>query len=233
MTTKRKRGLLIALVVLIGVCIVSFIGIMILGTLANRDPKVQAAGTARALAISIAQSATPALKPTTAPTSTIAPTITPWPTATTALTATTAPTATMTPQPQPDWGGVSDWILHDGQRIGVKQIEFNASLGSVRAETGKVLVSLYVVAVNDSDSETTFSDSALGLVDGGGEITHGVWLSHKEPIFDGCTLKPGGSCEGWWTTMIVDSPKARADLLFRYDPCLLLCSAMETEIRQK
>lgn len=88
------------------------------------------------------------------------------------------------------------------------------------------------MAINYSDSTYTFSVSDLGLVDGGGEITSGVIFGSVEPEYDSCTVKPGGKCEGWWTTMIWDRPEVKENLRFRWDPCLLFCDAMETYIFQ-
>lgn len=116
--------------------------------------------------------------------------------------------------------------------VGVRDIAFNKYLGYYRAEQGKIYVSLYIVAINGSDRETSFFDDDFALVDGGGEVTGGVIFGRKEPEFSSCTIKPGGVCEGWWTTMIWDRPEVKDKLTFRWDPCLLFCSAMETPINQ-
>ncbi len=158
------------------------------------------------------------------PTNTLTPTKTPIPSRT--------PTATLSPTPIPPIAGVSDWITYDDKLIGVREIVFSNYLGYYRPETGKIFVSLYVVAINNSTQEYSFLESDLGLVDGGGEITSGVYFAEKEPSFSSCTIKPGGACEGWWTTMIWDRPEVKNNLNFRWDPCLLLCPAMETPIRQ-
>jgi hypothetical protein len=202
------------------------------------------------------------LSPTSTPTITDTPTIdpfftppTPTSTATFTLTATVTRTPTKTPLPTktntptktqipsrtpistrtptiiPSVAGVSDWISYQDKLIGVREIVFSNYLGYFVPETGKIFVSLYVVAINNSTQEYTFSD--LELVDGGGEITYGVVLAKKEPSFSSCTIKPGGTCEGWWTTMIWNRPEVKSNLKFRWNPCLILCPAMETAIRQK
>ena len=128
--------------------------------------------------------------------------------------------------------GISNWITYEGKKVGIRDISWNKYLSYYRPDAGKIYVSLYIVAVNESGSETTFFDDDFALVDGGGEITGGVIFGHKEPEFNTCTVKPGGTCEGWWTTMIWDRPEVREDLYFRWDPCLLFCDAMETRIYQ-
>lgn len=117
--------------------------------------------------------------------------------------------------------------------IGVREIVFSKYLGYFRPETGKIFVSLYVVAINQSGEEKSFLESDLALVDGGGEISGSVIFGDKEPEFSSCTLKPGGNCEGWWTTVIWDKPEVKDKLSFRWNPCWVFCSAMEVEIRQK
>lgn len=187
----------------------------------------------------------PSITPPT-PTSTSTATLTSTATATAKATATATktststqtpipsktPTVTSTPTTIPDNAGVTDWLVYEGKRIGVREIIFNNYLGYYRPDSGKIFVSLYIIAINESTSETSFFGNDLHLVDGGGEITHGVLLADKSPDFSTCTLKPGGSCEGWWTTMIWNRPEVRDNLFFRWDPCLLFCSAMETPIYQ-
>lgn len=157
-------------------------------------------------------------------TATFTPTIT--------FTPTKTQTATISPTPIPSTAGASDWISYDDKLIGVRKIVFSNYLGYFVPETGKIFVSIYVVAINNTDSEYTFSKSDLKLVDGGGQITSGVIFAEKEPSFSGCTMKPGGTCEGWWTTMIWDRPDVKNSLIFRWDPCLLFCSPMEIPINQ-
>jgi hypothetical protein len=187
----------------------------------------------------------PSFTPPT-PTLTVPPTITPSPTRTNTSTQTPTNTATPTnthtptktstptntPTPIPPSAGVSDWILYEGNMIGVREIAWDTYLGYFRAEQGKIYVSLYIVAINNSNSTKAFDESDFSLIDGGGEITHGVIFGRKEPEFGSCQIIPGGACEGWWTTMIWNKPEVKGDLTFRWDPCLIFCDAMEVTIQQ-
>jgi len=171
------------------------------------------------------------------PTETLTPTITLTPTLTFTSTKTFTPTLTKTPTksptPTPLPAGLSDWLIYDGIKVGVKDIAFNKYLGYYSAEQGKIYVSIYLVAYNISASEESIFDSDIALVDGRGEITSGVLFGRKSPEFTSCTLKPGGSCEGWWTTMIWDSPETKENLIFRWSPCWFSCGPFETQIFQK
>lgn len=158
------------------------------------------------------------------------PTITPSPTKTS--TPTKTPTATIGPTPIPTDAGMSTWIIHDSTYVGVRDLSWDKYLGYFRAEEGKIFVSVYIVVINMGDTEKSVLESDFSLIDGGGQITSGVFFAEKEPKFSGCTLTPGGSCEGWWTTMIVDNPQVRGNLTLRWDPCLLFCDAMDVYIRQ-
>lgn len=171
----------------------------------------------------------PTSTPTQTPTETS--TVTPTPTNTATPTETSTPTPTHTPIPSA--AGLSGWIIYEDKYVGVSDIQWNYSLGYFRAEKGKILVSLYIIAINKTDHEETFYESNIAMVDGGGEVTGGVIFSQVEPEFSTCTLKPGGVCEGWWTTMIWDRPEVKENLLLRWDPCFLFCDAMETEIHQE
>lgn len=159
------------------------------------------------------------------PTSTPTPTLTFTPTATHTSTSTPTVTPTFTPTatPIPETAGLSDWAIHDGQHLGIMDISWDNYLSYFRPDEGKIYVSLYIVAINLSDSEGTFFESNLSLVDGGGQVTGGVIFGEKEPAFSTCTVLPGGKCEGWWTTMIWDRPEVRQTLILRWDPCLIFC----------
>jgi hypothetical protein len=182
--------------------------------------------------------------PTSTPTPTATHTNTPTATGTKTATATRTPPPTKTPLPSktpiptktftpvPPAAGLTDWIVYQGKKVGVRDLSWNKYLSYYRPDQGKIYVSLYIVAINESDSETTFFENDFELVDGGGEITGGVIFGRKEPEFNTCTVKPGGTCEGWWTTMIWDRPEVKADLTFRWDPCLIFCDAMEIPIQQ-
>jgi hypothetical protein len=129
--------------------------------------------------------------------------------------------------------GVTKWLTYKGQQIGVQRIAWSYSLSYYRPESGKIFVSLYIVGVNKGTSEDTFNPLDIGLVDGGGEVNGRVFIEPREPEYQLCTIKPGGRCEGWWTTMIWDRPEVKQGLAFRWSPCLLLCDSQETPIVQK
>jgi hypothetical protein len=189
--------------------------------------------------------ATNTLPPTA--TDTLDPLVTP-PTATYTETPTTTPTFTSTPTntptftrtftpmptstPLPETAGATQWLVKDGQMIGVQKLAWDKYISFFVPETGKIFVSLYVIALNTSDQEVTFSSSSFELIDGGGEVTSGV-LVGRDPTFSSCTILPGGKCEGWWTTEIWDRPEVKASLTFRWNPCLLLCGPMEAPIKQE
>jgi hypothetical protein len=116
--------------------------------------------------------------------------------------------------------------------VGVREIAWSNYLGYYRPEKGKIYVSLYVIAINNSDSETTFFSDDFALVDGGGEVSGEVIFGEQEPSFSTCTVKPGGVCEGWWTTMIWDRPEVKKNLVFRWDTGWF-SPTFETEIRQE
>jgi uncharacterized protein YraI len=168
--------------------------------------------------------ATTTPSPTLTPTNTTTPTNTPSPTNT--------PTPTVTPTPIPNNAGVSEWIHHEGMLVGVREIRWNTSLGYFTPDTDKIYISLYIVAINQSDTTQSFYDLDFSLIDGGGEITGGVIFGSISPEFDSCTVLPGGTCEGWWTTMIWDRPEVRQDLTFQWDPCLVFCSPFQVAIEQ-
>jgi hypothetical protein len=116
--------------------------------------------------------------------------------------------------------------------VGVSEIRFATSTGGFRAEQGKILVSIYVIAINLSDDATTFYRADFGLIDGGGEGHGGGLLEPREPEFDDCSIRPGGACEGWVTFEIWDREPVKQSLIFRWDPCLLFCGPFETPIEQ-
>jgi hypothetical protein len=175
----------------------------------------------------------PSITPPT-PTKTGTPTATGTRTATPTKTPTATRTFTQPPTltPIPETAGVTEWLTNDGQMLGVQKISFDKYIGYFVPETGKIFVSLYVVGLNTSNTEVTFSSSSFELIDGGGEVTSGV-LFGRDPSFNSCTIRPGGKCEGWWTTEIWDRPEVKASLTFRWNPCLLLCGPFETPINQE
>ncbi len=189
--------------------------------------------------------ATDALPPTA--TNTLDPSITP-PTATRTGTNTSTPTRTatstktLTPTktftlpptytPIPETAGITAWLIKDGQLLGIQKLSWDKYISFFVPEKGKIFISLYVIALNTTDQEVTFSSSSFELIDGGGEVTSGV-IYGKDPTFGSCTIQPGGKCEGWWTTEVWDRPEVKASLTFRWDPCLLLCGPMETPIIQE
>ncbi len=124
----------------------------------------------------------------------------------------TEPTAT------PDVAGATVWLEYEGQRVGVREVSWNYRLGIWRPEDGNVFLSVYIVGTNTGKNEETFNPLDFAVVDGSGRVNGTSWLAEKEPEFDLCTAKPGGTCEGWWTTQIVDRPKARENLIFQWEP---------------
>ncbi|MCI0395301.1 MAG: SH3 domain-containing protein [Chloroflexi bacterium] len=173
--------------------------------------------------------ATPAL-----PTNTPTPTKTSSPTST--LTPTPTPTITRTPIPSPtpipETAGASNWLLYEGLWVGVREIRWNTSLGYFRPDAGKIYLSLYVVAINLSNQTQTFYSGDFALIDGGGQVSGQVIFGSIDPEFSSCTVRSGGACEGWWTTMIWDRPEVRANLTFQWNPCLIMCGPFETSIFQ-
>ena len=129
--------------------------------------------------------------------------------------------------------GVTQWLTHEGGAIGVRQIAWSYESGYYRVESGKIFLSLYVIAVNKGQEEVSFNPSDLAVVDGGGQINGQVVIEPREPEFAYCSIKPGGRCEGWWTTFIWDRPDVKKNLVFRWSPCWVLCGPIETPIVQK
>jgi len=129
--------------------------------------------------------------------------------------------------------GVTKWLTYKGQQIGIQKIAWSYSLSYYRPEDGKIFLSLYIIGVNKGTSEESFNPLDIGLVDGGGEVSGRVFIEPREPEYQLCTIKPGGRCEGWWTTMIWDRPAVKQSLTFRWSPCLLFCDSQETPIVQK
>jgi hypothetical protein len=123
-------------------------------------------------------------------------------------------------------------MVYNGMQVGVREMRWDASLGLFRPDEGKIYLSVYVVALNLSDNTETFSPSEFSLIDGGGQISGDVIFGEVEPAFSSCTVRPNGTCEGWWTTMIWDRPEVKNDLSFQWSPCLIMCSSLETPIQQ-
>ncbi len=133
------------------------------------------------------------------------------------------PTATPEPATEeltatPIPAGATEWLTYEGKQVGVREIAWSYRLEHYRPESGKIFLSLYIIGINAGDSEETFSPHNFSLVDGGGEISGQLLIEPKEPEFSPCTVKPGGMCEGWWTTAIWDRPDVKENLMFRWDP---------------
>jgi len=146
-------------------------------------------------------------------------------------TSTPTPTSAPTPTPLPDNAGITEWLVYGGTMVGVREMVWSYRIDYYRPESGKVFVSLYILAMNIGDSEESFYSGDFALVDGGGEIHGELFLPEREPSFGSCAIKPGGVCEGWWTTSIWDRDEVKEKLLFRWDPALF-ASIQETPIDQ-
>lgn len=158
---------------------------------------------------------------------------TPSPSATASASVTPSASPTPTSTPLPESAGLSEWLTYEDLYVGVQDLRWDYSLGYFRAERGKILVSLYIVALNKSDQQSYFSDSSFSLIDGGREETSGVVFSEVEPSFSSCSVLPGGKCEGWWTTMVWDRPEVRETLLFVWNPPCIFCPNLEAPITQE
>ena len=123
-------------------------------------------------------------------------------------------------------------MVHEDQKVGVREIWWGYSLGYYRPESGKIFLSLYLVGINIGNSEETFNPLDFDLIDGGGEIHSYLIFADKEPEFSLCTVKPGGTCEGWWTTSIWDRLEVKENLTFRWEPSWF-DPTFETEILQE
>lgn len=177
------------------------------------DPDLWQAALATTSAVApISNSAVPA-----------AATITPKPRGVAAVTEAPAATATATENftATPAWAGASEWMVYGDREVGVIEARWDADLGFFRAENGKILISIYIVARNHSDSEISFNPLDFSLIDGGGEVSGKVYGPELEPVFSPCRIQPGGACEGWWTTQIFDRAEVRADLTLRWNPGIL------------
>jgi len=139
------------------------------------------------------------------------------------------PTRPPTATPLPETAGVTKWLVYDDEIVGVREVAWSYRIGYYRPEAGRIFVSMYILAVNTGSGETRFWSDDFGLVDGGGEIHGELLLPEKEPGFGVCAIKPGGVCEGWWTTSVWDRAEVRTGLNFRWDPGLF-DPILETEI---
>ena len=246
--TKKSKKWIIPIVIMVGFFFVSCVVLMVIAVIETSKPgysetatSESSTKTATIFTATITETLTPTiiltstitLTPTETliPTETLTPTLTPTPSQTFTPTLTKTPTKSPTPTPLP--AGLSDWLIYDGIKVGVADISFNRYLGYFSADQGKIYVSIYLVAYNESSYEQRISEDDIALVDGRGVITSGVLFGEKNTSFDGCTLKPGGSCEGWWTTMIWDSPETKENLVFRWSPCFFCSGPFETQIFQK
>lgn len=143
------------------------------------------------------------------------------------ITETLLPTFT----PTPDSAGVSGWMNHRDRYVGAKDIAFDTHLGYYRPEQGKIFVSIYIIAKNNSTSTVTFTRGSFGLIDGQGRLLGRAISATKGPSFSTCTVRPGGVCEGWWTSIVINQPASRNELRLYWDPCFL-CSRLEVPIEQ-
>lgn len=197
----------------VGASLCMCVGFIALANAASNDPAVQATGTAR----SVAQATAAVLAKTPRATSTpTAPKDT--------ATAGPSPTPTESPLPSPtgtpNWAGASEWLEKDGRVVGVKEVWWGRSLALSEADTGKTFVSLYILAVNNTNVEWLFDDGDFKIIDGGGEIHNALIYPSKEPEFGSCKIQTGGTCEGWWTTQIWNRDEVKAALTLRWDPGL-------------
>jgi hypothetical protein len=243
-----RLAAIISGVILVGCCALGAFALL------NVTPTDRARWTAEAATQIVRQSWTATSIPSNTAPATIGPTPTPAPptdtataastlapktaTASARLTATAAsPTAKIIPSPSPTSApsgtpvsaGASSWLEDDGRVIGVREIAWNQSLGFTRAESGKTLISIYIIGINRSDHERSFNPFEFSIIDGGGEVSGKGIFADKEPVFNSCTVQPNGVCEGWWTTEIWDRPAVRAKLTLRWNPGLF-SSTHETEI---
>jgi hypothetical protein len=129
--------------------------------------------------------------------------------------------------------GVTKWLTYNNLKMGVQKIEWSYSLGYYVPENGEIFLSLYIVGFNNSTSEDSFDSRDIALVDGNGQVNSHLLIEPREPGLGSCTVKPGGKCEGWWTTKVLDKPQVKQNLILRWSPCLLFCNSMETPIIQK
>lgn len=154
------------------------------------------------------------LTPTAAPSATLARTSTPTQTPTQAATPVITPSPTPSPTPE---ASLTNWMIHEGRKVGVYEIAWDQSIGYFEPQQGKIFLSLYILAINTGDKELSFNPLDFFLVDGGVKVNGLMMFLKKEPAFTLCTVKPGGTCEGWWTTEIWDRPDVKSNLVFRWD----------------
>lgn len=236
------RNLVIA-VVAVGLCLC---GISLVAYL-NTSPEDRARWTAEA-ATQVAQRSLPATprpaataQPNTqivaAPTSTESPipTSTLPPKTATALARSSSGSATVAVKQTATaaWAGASQWLIYRDRQVGVTKSSWNSNLGFFRAETGKILISFYIVAKNIGDHILNFGPDDFGLVDGGGEISGRAIGPEKEPTFSHCDIKVGGTCEGWWTTQIWNRPAVTGQLVLQWNPGSILDSTQELTLTVK
>ena len=149
-----------------------------------------------------------------------------WPGAQVSLTKIASPTktpqATYTPTlPAGVFRMYTDWLYRDEQRVGIKKIAWSKAIDDSAPDTGKIYFSIYIVAENQSSEEQLFNPSDFEIVDGNGKSNRGVISVEKDPFFKFCVTRPGGVCQGWWTTMIADTPEAKAKLDWLWSPAWL------------
>jgi hypothetical protein len=124
-------------------------------------------------------------------------------------------------------------MVYDDMQVGIQEMRWDTSLGYFRPEEGKIYLSVYIIAINLSEQTQTFNPSDFSLIGGGGQISGNVIFGELDPTFSSCTVRPTGACEGWWTTMIWDRPEVKSNLSFKWSPCLITCSPLETPILQE
>lgn len=232
------RTMVIGAVGLFACLCVAVLGVAYMG---SQTPEFKQTTTARAVAaatqlIERSWTATPTSTATATrpPTQTSTPGPTDTPTSTvppkteTAAARATAAAASPTPRPSattkptkapsatPESAGASAWLEHDGRVIGVKDVAWDKSTGIYRAETGKILMSVYLIGINQGDGEANFNPFEFEVVDGTGQINTKNWIGEKEPTFSSCSVVAHGTCQGWWTSQVIDTPEVRTKLTLRW-----------------
>jgi hypothetical protein len=129
-----------------------------------------------------------------------------------------------------DTAGISEWIIYEDQFVGVDYIDWNDRLGIFRAGDGKIYASIYIVVYNQGNTTETYSRNDFSLVDGNGKVNTRDLFAKRQPDFKSCTAQPGQTCQGWWTTEIVDTPESREFLTLVWSPCVFACGPFRTQI---
>jgi hypothetical protein len=144
------------------------------------------------------------------------------------------PDLTQTPSvtPIPDSAGLTEWMVYKNLYVGVKDISWDYYFGYFVPEKGEVFLSLYIIAINNSNSSQTFKEGDFGVIDGNKNLQGHTLFSSKEPSFGRCTVRSGGKCEGWWSTIVLDQPDVKENITLFWDPCLF-CERIEIQVLEK